>query len=206
MSHRSVQIPVTRTQRIHSSLLITYVSHHSCMIIATTVLNGLPRKRYDADLLHLTHAPVTMTIRIAFNCKQQLCHSIADQRQCSTRARRTCMQHIYCSHQHTRRLVAQAQLHAATTRRLHLCMCTAVQRSDACAAAEGKSDLLLLAAHHSAAALVADEMWLAGSECCGQLRMLMLQVRSTRSARVAGVRLVQRSGCSAAAAERAACV
>jgi hypothetical protein len=79
------------------------------------------------------------------------------------------MQHIYCAQQHTRQLVAQAQRHAETTQRLHMCMCTAVQRSDTCAAAEGRSDLLLLAAHHSAAALVAHETWLAGSECCGQL-------------------------------------
>jgi len=34
----------------------------------------------------------------------------------------------------------------------------------------------------------------------------MVQVRSTRSARVAGVGLVQHSGCSAAAPQRAACV
>jgi hypothetical protein len=64
----------------------------------------------------------------------------------------------------------------------------------------------VLAAQHSVAALVAEATWLAGSECCNQLRVLMLQVRSASSARVAGVGLMQRSGCSAAAPQCAACV
>lgn len=62
----------------------------------------------------------------------------------------------------------------------------------------------MLAAQHSVAALVAEATWLAGSECCNQLRVLMLQVRSASSARVAGVGLMQRSGCSAAAPQCAA--
>jgi hypothetical protein len=147
-----------------------------------------------------------MIIRSAFNCKQQLCHSIADQRQCNMCARYTCTQHTYWPPQRTRQLIAHAQRHAATAQRLHMCLCAAVQQSDACATAGGMSNLLLLAAHHSAAALVADETWLASSVCCSQLRVLKLQVRSTRNARVAGVGPVQRSGCSAAAPQRAACV
>ena len=174
------------------------------MIIATTALNSLSSKRYDTDWQHLVHAPVTTTIGIAFNCQQQLCHRAADQRPCSTRARRTCMQHTYCPQQHTCQLAAQAQQRASTTQRLHMCMCAAVQRPGTCAAADGRSDLLLLAAQHSAAALVAERMWLAGSECCSQLRVLMLQVRSTSSARVAGAGVVPRRGCSAAAPQCAA--
>lgn len=197
---------MARTQRIQSILWITDASHHSCMIIATTVLNSLPSKRYDADWQHLTHAPVTTTIRIAFNCQQQLCHSAADQRPHGTRARCTCMQHTYYPRQHTCQLAAQAQRRASTTQRLHMCMCAAGQRSDTCAAADGRSDLLLLAAQHSAAALVAEATWLAGSECCSQLRVVMPLVRSASSARVAGGGLVQRSGCSAAAPQCAACV
>jgi hypothetical protein len=50
--------------------------------------------------------------------------------------------------------------------------------------------MLLLAVQHSAAALVAEGTWIADSECRSQLRVLMPQVRSARSARVAGVRLV----------------
>jgi hypothetical protein len=83
-------------------------------------------------------------------------------------------------------------------------MCAAVQRSATYAAADGRSDLLLLAVQHSAAALVAEGTWIAGSKCCSQRRVLMLQVRSAISARVAGVRLVPRSGCSAAAPQCAA--
>jgi hypothetical protein len=64
----------------------------------------------------------------------------------------------------------------------------------------------VLAAQHSAAALVADATGLAGSECCSQLCVLMPQVRSASSARVAGVGLMQRSGCIAVAPQCAACV
>jgi hypothetical protein len=110
-------------------------------------------------------------------------------------ARRTYKQHTCCPQQHTRQLVAQSQRHAAnaaTTQRLHMCMCAAVQRSDTCTAAGGKSDLLLLAAQQRAAALVAEGTWLAGSDTCSQLCVLMPQVRSDSSARVAGVGLLQR--------------
>jgi hypothetical protein len=55
-------------------------------------------------------------------------------------------------------------------------MCAAVQRSDTCAAADGRpSDLLLLAVQHSAAALVTEWTWLAGSECCSQLCQLCVR-------------------------------